>query len=108
MKKWIKDNLEMLITVGAAITMIIAGITYFATAKDLKLVDMRLEQKIVNDGVYDITRQMQQLERKYKSKDCTTWTGEDAVYDSGEYERMKLQLEGMKTKRDAIIQTITK
>ena len=48
MKKWIKDNLEMLITVGAAITMIIAGITYFATAKDLKLVDMRLEQKTVH------------------------------------------------------------
>jgi predicted negative regulator of RcsB-dependent stress response len=104
MKKWIKDNLELIITIGVAITMISAGFAYFAKAKDLKFVDMRLEQKIVNDGVYDITRQMQQLERKYKTKDCTKWQGEDAAYDSGEYERMKLQLEAMKKKRDAIIQ----
>jgi predicted negative regulator of RcsB-dependent stress response len=107
MKKWIKDNLEMLITIGVAITMISAGFAYFAKAKDLKLVDMRLEQKIVNDGVYDLQRQMGQLERKYKTKDCSKWQGPDAAYDANEYDKMKLQLEGMKKKRDAIIQKVT-
>lgn len=104
--KWLKDRLEMLITIGAAIAIISGGIAYFATAKDLKLVDLRLDQKIVNDAVYDLQRQLTQLERQYGSQDCAIWQGKDANRDAQDYQRMKEQLKGMRKRRDVIIEQV--
>ena len=106
--KWIKENVETIVSVLVMIGLIAGGIAYFAKAEDLKLVDMRLEQKIVNDAVYDLTREVTYLEGKYGNSDCSTWRGPEAERDRNQYKKLKEQLEAIKIRRSAIIQSIVR
>jgi len=67
MKQTLKDNLQLILAIGAVIGMVLGGITYFAKASDLKQVAMRLEQKITQDKVYYLKRQLWALYDKHKT-----------------------------------------
>jgi hypothetical protein len=99
-----KNILELVIAFIVIIGAVFGAITYFASAKDLTLVDMRLEQKIVGDGILGLTLQMGQLEAKHGSQDCSTWRDNN---DRVRYQKLQLQVEELKKKQDAIIQQQT-
>jgi len=101
-KKNILELVIAFIVIGGAAY---GAITYFASAEDLSLVDMRLEQKIVGDGILGLTMQMGQLEAKHGSRDCSTWSDGK---DREQYQRLEVQIEALKKKQDAIIQEQTK
>ncbi len=96
-----KSILEIMVAFIIVVGGIFGAITYFATAEDLTLVDMRLEQKIVGDGILGLTLQMGQLEAKHGSQDSSIWRDNN---DRQRYQRLKIQVEELKKKQDAIIQ----
>jgi phage anti-repressor protein len=77
---------------------------YFASAADLLLVDMRLEQKIVGDSIYNLYEQKTQLEIKYGNDVCSTWRGDQSNADRKRYLRVESQLKAMETRQNTIIQ----
>ena len=77
MKQTLKDNLQLILAIGAVIGMVLGGITYFAKASDLKQVAMRLEQKITQDKVYYLKRQLWALYDKHKTTDCNQMPAPD-------------------------------
>ena len=93
----IKDTIQGLIAVGVLTWMIFGGITYFAKAGDLKLVEMRLEQKIVNDQIIQIKQKMWQLEDRNKGTDCTKWKDEK---DRKEYRELNQTLDELKKQQE--------
>lgn len=93
-----KEILEIIIAVGVIVGMVIGTTSYFATARDLELVDMRLEQKIVNDNIRDTQQLIWQIENRYPGQpDCTTWP---STRDRDLYRRYKQQLEELKLQRE--------
>lgn len=70
MKQTLKDNLQLIIAIGAVIGMILGGITYFAKASDLEQVAFRLDQKIQADQIYYLKRQLWALYDKHKTDNC--------------------------------------
>jgi hypothetical protein len=100
-----KNILEIFIAFIIVAGAMYSAVAYFASAKDLNLVDMRLEQKIVGDGILGLTMQMGQLEAKHGSRDCSTWSD---IGDREQYQRLEVQIEALKKKQDAIIQEQTK
>lgn len=89
----IKDIIQGIIAVGVLIGMIFGGISYFAKAEDLKLVELRLEQKIVNDQMIQIKQKLWQLEDRNKGMDCTKWKDEK---DRKEYRELNETLENLR------------
>lgn len=75
----LKDNLSTIIALAAVASLGWGSIQYFATAEDLRLVEMRLDQKIVADQSIDLKRRQWQLEdrNKDKGKDCVNWSESD-------------------------------
>jgi len=103
--KWLKGNVESILTVLAIIGMVVGGLSYFAKSEDLNLVDLRLEQKIVGDAIYQISMQMGQLEDKHGNDNCSRWND---ARDRERYRKLRLQLESLKKKQDAIINEQTR
>ena len=58
----------------ALLVTVIAGtvgaVNYFAKVEDLKLVELRLEQKIQQDQIYFIQQRLWQLYDRYGTDDC--------------------------------------
>jgi hypothetical protein len=100
-----KNILEIIVALIVVAGFMWGAVAYFASAKDLNLVDMRLEQKIVGDGILGLTMQMGQLEAKHGSQDCSTWSDSR---DREQYQRLEVQIEALKKKQDAIIEQQTK
>lgn len=97
-----KEILEAIIAVGIIVGMVIGTTSYFATARDLELVDMRLEQKIVNDNIRDTQQLIWQIENRYPGQpDCTTWGN---PRDRDLYRKYKQQLEELKIQRQRQVQ----
>jgi len=94
-----KEILESIIAVGLIVGMIISGMAYFAKAKDLELVDLRLEQKIVVDQAIDVRRQMYQLEDRYGTDDCSSWPNAN---DRMRYKELKEELQQIKKRQETI------
>jgi hypothetical protein len=99
----LKELWEPVIACGLVIGLALGAIAYFAKADDLKLVEMRLEQKIQADRVYTTQEQIWQLEDKYtkngKLIPCSEWKAEDRKkYQTlqFEFEQGKKKLEGLK------------
>ncbi len=87
-----KEIIQGVIAVGILLGMIMGGISYFATASDLKLVELRLEQKIVNDQVMQLKQRMWQLEDRNKSKEYINWKDER---DKQEYRMLENTLQDL-------------
>ena len=50
--------------------MVFGGVTYFAKASELRLVEQRLDQKIKADKVYYLKQQLWQLFKAHKTDKC--------------------------------------
>ena len=70
MKQKLKDNAETIVAVLVIVAMVFGGITFFARASDLQLVEQRLDQKIKADKVYYLKQQLWMLYKKQKTKEC--------------------------------------
>lgn len=95
-----KEIIETVIGIGVLVGLIVGGLTYFATAKDLTLTQIILRSKIVGDQVIDLSRQMWFLEDKYKGAPCPTWSNDK---DRKDYRRLELQVEQLKTEQQELI-----
>jgi len=85
-----KTFLEPIIAFGVVVGLVVGATSYFATAERLQLVEMRLDQKIVDDRVASKKQRMWQLEDRHKGKpDCSTWSSEE---DKKEYRELKEEI----------------
>jgi hypothetical protein len=66
-----KDLLQIGVFLIAIIGAVVGFNTYFAKAADLKLVDMRLEQKIVSDASMQTEARKWQLLDRNNVRDCS-------------------------------------
>lgn len=81
---------------GIALTTLVAatagGISYFAKDADLQLVELRLDQKIRADQMYDIQTQLWKFEDRYEGTPVCDWPKEDKErYRQLKYRFMELQ-----------------
>jgi len=74
---------------------VVGAVDYFAKSTDLQLIAERLEQKIVNDQLYDIQRQLWRFEDRYEGSPMSDWPYEDRErYRKLKYRWKMLQREG--------------
>jgi hypothetical protein len=66
-----KDILGVIISLGVITGMIFGAINYFAKAEELRMVEMRLDQKILKDRRADYDEWIFQKEEQCKKKRCT-------------------------------------
>ena len=95
-----KSIIEGIIAIGILTGMILGGINYFAKANDLKLVELRLDQKITADQMAQVQRRMWLLEDRHGGNDCYKWNDRR---DRDEYRQLKGQVEKLKRKLDSMI-----
>ena len=79
----IKDNLDTIVVVCVIIGMTVSGLVYFAKASDLRKVEYRLDQKIKQDNVLFLKRQLWSLWRKHNTKECLRMPEPDATMCQG-------------------------
>ena len=97
----LKKALEPFIAICVLTGMIWGGITYFAKAEDLQMVEMRLDQKIVGDVVSQTQQRIWTLEDRNQGKPCSDWKSED---EKAEYRKLKEQLKMMEEKQKIMMQ----
>jgi len=94
-----KEIIEIIVAICVLVGMIVGGLNYLAKASDLQLVEMRLDQKIITDQIFQFQQRIWQLEdRNYGP--CTSWTDQK---DKNEYRKLKEEIEMLKKRRDALI-----
>lgn len=96
----LKDHLQTIIALAAVVGIVLGALAYFATAEDLRMVELRLDQKIVTDQMIDAKRQMWQLEdrNKDKGRDCLQWPDRDR----DEYRKLQEQVEQLRDRSKGI------
>ena len=96
-----KTIIEGIIALGVLVGMVVGGLAYFATAEDLHLVEMRLDQKLVADAIMQVSQRIWQLEDRHRAEGpCANWEDER---DKQEYRQLKLQLEQLKARQAQLI-----
>lgn len=60
----LKENLQVIIAFAAVVGLVLGAINYFATAADLEITQVRLEQKIVADQQFSVQQQIWALEER--------------------------------------------
>jgi len=98
----IEKHFSTIITFAAVVGIVFGAINYFATAADLQLVQLRLDQKIVSDQLFDVQRQVWALEERNipHGSDCTSWPD---PRDREQYKKLKVNLEELQTKQDRLM-----
>lgn len=95
-----KDKLQAGVAILVIAGFIWGGLNYFAKAEDLRLVEVRLEQKIMSDQIFDVKRQMWQLEERNKGcKGINEWEERDRK----QYKELDLNLQMLMKKQDILI-----
>lgn len=69
--KWLTDRMQMIISICIFLGIIGGANHYFAYSKDLKLVALRLDQKIENDNYINMQQQLRELEKQEKESPST-------------------------------------
>ncbi len=96
-----KSIIEGIIALGVLVSMVVGGLAYFAKADDLRLVEMRLEQKVVSDAIMQVSQRIWQLEDRHRAEGaCVNWTDQR---DKQEYRQLQLQLEQLKARQQQLI-----
>ncbi len=94
MKEWLGVLISFCIIVG----MVVAAISYFASAKDLHFVQIQLDQKIVTDSILQTKQKMWQLEdRNKRSTNSEVWSDDR---DKKDYRELQQDLEMLKKRYD--------
>lgn len=95
-----KDVLQIIIAFGIICGIVVGGLTFFAKADDLKLVEMRLDQKIVSDQIQQTQSRVWQLEDRNQGKPCSEWKNPD---EKNEYRKLNEQLKHLDEKQKALM-----
>lgn len=97
-----KAILEPIIAVGVVVGLVLGALNYFATAHDLEMVQLRLEQKVVSDQLFDTQKQAWALEERNRAhgSDCSRWPDDR---DREQYRKLKSQLDELQKKQDRLI-----
>ena len=97
----LKDYLGVIVTFAAVVGIVCGAMSYFAKASELELVQLRLEQKIVSDQVFDIQKQTWALEERNRQYggDCSRWPDER---DREQYRKLKAQLLELEKRQDRL------
>lgn len=99
-----KEILEVIVAAFVLVGMVVGAVNYLAKASDLQLVEMRLDQKIVTDQIYQLQQRIWQLQdRNYGP--CANWTNQK---DKDEYRKLQEEIETLKKRRDALIERTMK
>ena len=85
-----RKALEIAAVLVVLVSASAGALTYFATASDVKLVAMRLDQKILADQINQIRQMMFALEDRNGGSDEAKWYND---YDRQQYRALKIQLE---------------
>lgn len=96
----LKDCLGIIIAGAAVVGLVSGGLSYFAKADDLRMVELRLDQKIVSDQVSQIQVRIWQLEDRNQGRPCTEWKSPD---EKQEYRALQIKLEELKKQQDRLI-----
>lgn len=96
-----KEKLEAIVAGILIFGGIWGGLSYFAKAEDLKLVEVRLDQKIVEDRAGALQSRIWVLEEKNSNKPLGDWSNPS---DREEYKKLKDQLEKANKHLDILIQ----
>lgn len=95
-----RNTIETIIAICILVGICLSAIAYFASAKDVEQIAMRLDQKITNDQIIAIQQRMWQIEDRYPGqRDCSTWRGPSADRDREEYRRLLMELNKLKKKQ---------
>jgi hypothetical protein len=95
-----KAILEGIVALCVLVGMLVGAHAYFAKAQDLKLVEFRLEQKIINDQGNYIQQRMWALEDRNGGPNCATWRN---ARDREEYRRLLLELKKIQERRKQLV-----
>jgi hypothetical protein len=103
------DILKGVIAFGVVCSMVVGALTYLAKAddlmevrKDVQLVEMRLDQKIVGDQLYETQKAIREVEErniKY-TPDCSLWPD---ARDRKQYKELKIQQEELQKKQERLM-----
>jgi hypothetical protein len=96
-----KDYLGLIVAGVAVASIIIGGLQYFAKASDLKMVQLRLDQKIVFDQVMDVQKRIWTLEDRNREygENCLSWPDDR---DRVEYRELIDRLERLREREKAL------
>lgn len=94
-----KDFIQTAIGVCTLIAITLGGMAYFAKADDLRLVELRLEQKVVGDAVYQLQARMWQLEDRNGNTPCAQWPQRERE----EYREIKARLDSLKVRQENLM-----
>ncbi len=97
----IKECLATIIAFATVVAMVVGALSYFATASDLQLLEVRLDQKIISDQYFDTQRQIWMIEDRNRmyGPDPSFWPDER---DVERYRELKLQLYELKIKQERL------
>lgn len=95
-----KDIIQTVIGICALIGIVLGALSYFAKADDLQLVEMRLENKIVGDQIYQLKQRAWQLEDRNGSTDCSKWINQR---DKNEYREIKMKIEELQIRQQRLM-----
>jgi hypothetical protein len=98
----LKDYFGLIIAFAAVVGSVLGALSYFATAEDLQLVQVRLEQKIVADQQFTVQQQIWALEERNlkHGADCSRWPDDR---DRKQYKELKAQYEMLNEKSKAMM-----
>lgn len=98
----LKEHFQVIIAFAAVCGLVLGAVNYFATASDLELVQVRLDQKIVADQAFAVQQQIWAIEERNAKHgaDCTRWPDER---DRRQYKELKAQSEMLNEKQKAMM-----
>ena len=100
-----KEIVEYATATVVLVAAIISANAYLAKASDLKLVEMRLDQKIVSDAIIQVeARKYQILDRNANARNCSDIKDEREKTDCRSQERM---LQDLNRKYEILIKETT-
>lgn len=94
-----KDIIQLAIGIVAILSILLGAMNYFAKADDLKLVELRLDQKIVSDQIQQTQQRMWMLEDRNQGKACATWPERDKA----EYRDLQLRVDDLKNRQQQLL-----
>jgi hypothetical protein len=81
------------------VALVVGALSYFATASDVHLLQIRLDQKIISDQLFDTQRQIWMIEDRNRDHgiDPSQWPDNR---DIERHRELKLQLYDLERKQD--------
>lgn len=105
----LREYFGFIIAAAAVVGIVSGGMAYFAKASELeelrvevRLTQVRLEQKVVSDQIYDLQKRVHMIEDRNRAfgADCRSWPDQR---ERDEYRVLQMQLDELKGKQNQMI-----